>query len=121
MSKTEKTEKKVLGKSARAGLLVVAIAIVTLEATSIIQYIYSQRGIKEEASLRAQSELQSATNKIMDIVNQAEGSVSNSLWVAEWCLQVSPDSLVRVPQRMVEINPAVVGSTIALVPGYNKK
>ena len=121
MSKTEKTEKKVLGKSARAGLLVVAIAIVTLEATSIIQYIYSQRGIKEEASLRAQSELQSATNKIMDIVNQAEGSVSNSLWVAEWCLQVSPDSLVRVPQRVVEINPAVVGSTIALVPGYNKK
>ena len=122
MSKTEKTEKKVLSRSARAGgLLVVVIAIVTLEATGIIQYIYSQRGIKEEASQRAQSELQSAANKIMDIVNQAEGSVSNSLWVAEWCLDASPDSLVRVPQRMVEINPVVVGSTIALVPGYSKK
>ncbi len=121
MSTKERSEKKFLGKSARAGLLVVVIAIVTLEATSIIQYLYSQRGIKEEASQRAQSELQSATNKIMDIVNQAEGSVANSLWVAEWCLETSPDSLVRVPKRVVEINPVVVGSTIALVPGYNKK
>ncbi len=117
----EKTKKKFLGKSARAGLLVIVIAIITLEATGIIQYVYSQRGIKEEASHRAQSELQSATNKIMDIVNQAEGAVTNSLWVAEWCLDVSPDSLMRVPQRMVEINPVVVGSTIALVPGYSKK
>ncbi len=121
MSTKESLEKKFLGKSARAGLLVVVIAIVTLEATSITQYIYSQRGIKEEASQRAQSELQSATNKIMDIVNQAEGAVTNSLWVAEWCLETSPDSLVRVPQHVVEINPVVVGSTIALVPGYNKK
>ena len=120
MSKIEKTEKKILGKSARAGLLVVVIAIVTLEATSIIQYVYSQRGIKEEASQRAQSELQGATNKIMDIVNQAEGAVVNSMWVAEWCLE-NPDSLMRVPQRMVELNPVVVGSTIAMVPGYSKK
>lgn len=114
------TEKKFLGKSIRAGLLLVVIAIVTLEATSIIQYIYSQRGIKEEASQRAEGELQIASNKIMDIVNQAEGAVSNSLWVAEWCLD-NPDSLVRVPQRVVDVNPVVVGSTIALVPGYIKK
>ena len=120
MKTTDNTEKKVLGKSARAGLLVIVIAIVTLEATSIIQYVYSQRGIREEASQRAQSELQSASNKIMDIVNQAEGAVANSLWVAEWCLE-NPDSLMRVPQRVVELNPVVVGSTIALVPGYSKK
>ena len=56
----------------------------------------------------------------MGIVDQAEGAVRNSLWVAEWCLD-NPDSLVRVPQRVVENNPVVVGSTIALVPGYSKK
>ena len=120
MSNSEKTEKKIFGMSIRAGMLIVVIAIVTLEATSIIQYFYSQRGIKQEASQRARSELQSATHKIMDIVNQAEGAVVNSLWVAEWCLE-NPDSLVRVPQRVVEVNPVVVGSTIALVPGYSKK
>lgn len=120
MKTKEITEKKMMGKSTRAGLLVVIVAIITLEATSLIQYYYSQRGIKQEASLRAQSELRSAENEIMGIVDQAEGAVRNSLWVAEWCLD-NPDSLVRVPQRVVENNPVVVGSTIALVPGYSKK
>lgn len=120
MKTKEITEKKMMGKSTRAGLLVVIVAIITLEATSLIQHYYSQRGIKQEASLRAQSELRSAENEIMGIVDQAEGAVRNSLWVAEWCLD-NPDSLVRVPQRVVENNPVVVGSTIALVPGYSKK
>jgi len=120
MKTKEITEKKMMGKSTRAGLLVVIVAIITLEATSLIQYYYSQHGIKQEASLRAQSELRSAENEIMGIVDQAEGAVRNSLWVAEWCLD-NPDSLVRVPQRVVENNPVVVGSTIALVPGYSKK
>lgn len=120
MSKTDKTEKKVFGLSARTSVLLVVVFILTLEATGIIQFVYLQRAIKQEASLRAQSELNSVTNKIMDVVNQAEGAVINSVWVAEWCLE-NPDSLMRVPQRVVELNPVVVGSTIALVPDYSKK
>ena len=120
MKTKERSEKEVLGMSTRAGLLVVVVAILTLEATSLIQYYYSQRGIKQEASLRAQSELKSAENKIMGIIEQAESAVRNSLWVVEWCLE-NPDSLVRVPQRVVGNNDVVVGSTIALVPGYSKK
>ena len=116
----ETTEKKVKGMSAGAGLLLVVVAAITLELTGLIQYYYSQRGIKEEASLRAQSELRSAENEIMGIVDLAEGAVRNNLWVAEWCLE-NPDSLVRVPQRIVANNPVVVGSTIALMPGYSKK
>lgn len=116
----ETTEKKVKSMSAGAGLLLVVVAAITLELTGLIQYYYSQRGIKEEASLRAQSELRSAENEIMGIVNLAEGAVRNNLWVAEWCLE-NPDSLVRVPQRIVANNPVVVGSTIALMPGYSKK
>ena len=116
----EKTEKKVKSMSAGAGLLLVVVAAITLELTGLIQYYYSQRGIKEEASLRAQSELRSAENEIMGIVDLAEGAVRNNLWVAEWCLE-NPDSLVRVPQRIVANNPVVVGSTIALMPGYSKK
>ena len=120
MSKTDKTEKKVFGLSARTSVLLMVVFILTLEATGIIQFVYLQRAIKQEASLRAQSELNSVTNKIMDVVNQAEGAVINSVWVAEWCLE-NPDSLMRVPQRVVELNPVVVGSTIALVPDYSKK
>ena len=111
---------KTIGSSVRAGLWVVVVAIITLEATSIIQFFYSQRGIRQEAERRAESELRSADNKIMDIVDQTEVAVINSVWIAEWCL-LNPDSLVRVPQRIVDLNPVVVGSTIALVPGYSKK
>ena len=56
----------------------------------------------------------------MDVVNQIEAAVRNSIWVAQWCLE-NPDSLARIPQRVVSENPVVVGSTIALVPGYNKQ
>ena len=118
--KFDKKDKKLLGVSTRAGLMLVIVAAITLEATSIIQYLYSQREIKKEASLRAESELRSAENKIMDVVNQAEAAVRNSLWVAEWCLEY-PDSLGRIPQRVVSENPVVVGSTMALVPGYSPR
>ncbi|MBR0077254.1 MAG: SpoIIE family protein phosphatase [Bacteroidales bacterium] len=120
MGKKAKTEKRVSGMSVRAGVLLMVVTILTLEATGIIQFIYLQRAIKQEAALRAQSELHSVTNKIMDVVNQAEGAVINSVWMAEWFLE-NPDSLKSVPQRVVELNPVVVGSTIALVPDYNKK
>ena len=120
MKTNEVKEKKVLGMSTRTGLLLVVVAIITLEATGLIQYYFSQRGIKQEASLRAKSELRGAKNEIMGIVDQAEGAVRNSIWIAEWCL-VNPDSLVRVPQRVVDNNPVVVGSTIAMTPGYYKK
>ena len=103
----------------RARLLLVIVAALTLEATAIIQFVFAQREIKQEASLRAESELRSAEHKIMDVVNQAEAAVRNSIWVAQWCLE-NPDSLERIPQRVVSENPIVVGSTMALVPGYSE-
>ena len=84
-------------------LMLVIVAAITLEATAIIQFVYTQREIKQEASLRAKSELKSAENKIMDVVNQVEAAVRNSIWVAEWCLE-NPDSLERIPQLVVSKN-----------------
>lgn len=120
MKQTEVTDKSYARQGLRGGLLLVIVAVVTLEATSITQYFYSQRGIKQEATQRAQSELEATELKIMDVVNQAEAAVRNSVWIAQWCLNV-PDSLVRITQRIITDNPVVKGSTVALVPGYNKK
>ena len=108
------------GMSMRARLMLVVVAAITLEVTAIIQFVYTQKEIKKEASLRAESELKSAENKIMDVVDQAEAAVRNSIWVAEWCLEY-PDSIARIPQRVLNENPVVVGSTMALVPGYNER
>ena len=104
----------------RVRVLLVIVATLTLEATAIIQFVFAQREIKQEASLRAESELRSAENKIMDVVDQAEAAVRNTIWVAEWCLE-NPDSLARIPQLVVSKNPVVVGSTMALVPGYSTR
>ena len=103
--------------STRASLLLVVVAAVTLEATALIQFYFSQKGIKEEATMRAQSQLAVTKGKIMDIVNQTEAGVRNSLWIAQWSLDY-PDSLQSVCRRLVQDNPVVMGSTIALVPGY---
>lgn len=100
--------------------MLIIIAALTLEGTSIIQYVFSQNGIRNEASLRAESELETTRVRIMDIINQAEAAVRNSVWIAQWCLEV-PDSMGRVTQRIVQDNPVVVGSTVAFVPGYDKK
>ena len=97
--------------------MLIIVAAVTLGATSLIQYFYSLKGIREEAMMRAENQLETTRVQIMDVVNQAEAAVRNSMWIARWCLDV-PDSLQVVARRVVEDNPVVMGSTVALVPGY---
>ena len=106
-------------KSARVGLFLIFIAAITLEATSITQYVFSLKGIRNEASMRAESQMETTKARIMDVINQAEAAVRNSIWIAQWCLEV-PDSMGRVTERIVKDNPVVVGSTVAFVPGYDK-
>ena len=107
-------------KGARAGFLLVVVAILTLEVTGIIQFVYSAKGIKEEAQRRAETQLESTRFQIMDVVNQTEAAVRNNVWLTQFCLDM-PDSLFRVSQRLVQDNPVVIGSTVAMVPGYNKR
>ncbi len=103
----------------RATMLVLVCAL-TLEATGLVQYYFSLKALKAEATHRAESQLEASGNKIMDVINQAESAVRNSVWIAQWCMDY-PDSLYRVSQRIVEDNPVVVGSTVALVPGYKAR
>ncbi len=107
-------------KGARAGFLLIVVAILTLEVTGIIQFVYSAKGIKEEAQKRAETQLESTRFQIMDVVNQTEAAVRNNVWLTQFCLDM-PDSLFRVSQRLVQDNPVVIGSTVAMVPGYNKR
>lgn len=109
--------KSFLRQASKTDLLLIVVAIVTLETTALVQYYFSQKGIREEASLRAQSQLESTRLKISAVIDEAETAVRNSVWIAQWSLDY-PDSMVAVTRRIVCENPVVVGSTIALVPGY---
>ena len=110
----------VVRNSLRGGLLLIIVATLVLEATSLVQYYFSREGLREEAALRAESQLDNIHDKIMDVVDQAEAAVRNSVWIASWCLDV-PDSLKRVCYRVVDDNPVVAGSAIALVPKKGEK
>ncbi|MBQ5402161.1 MAG: hypothetical protein IIU16_04510, partial [Bacteroidales bacterium] len=120
MTLRERINNVIPKRSAWAGLMLVIVAAVTLEATSLIQSYYARRGLREEASKRAETQLEASRNKIMDVIDQTETAVNNSIWIAQWCLDY-PDSLNRVCRRLVVDNPVIAGSTIALVPGYSRR
>ena len=69
MRKKIDPEKSLTRSSAWGGLLLVIVAAATLAATSLIQYLYSREGIREEATARAQGELESTRYQILDIVS----------------------------------------------------
>lgn len=109
-----------LRKSTGAGLLLIIVAALTLEATSLLQNYFSRKGMMEEAQMRAEGQLEATRLQIINVTHQAEAAVRNSIWIARWCLDY-PDSLVRVATRIVEDNPTVMGSTLALIPNYSPR
>jgi len=99
--------------AARQGLLVMVIAIFTLEATALIQYFYSQKILSEEANRRAQGQLEATELQITGVMDQVETAVKNSLWSVQQELS-RPDSLAAITARLVSTNPVISGSTVAL-------
>ena len=120
MNKKKSISNPIGKQSTWAGMLLVFVAALTLEATSLVQSYFSRKGLEAEASNRAVAQIEATHNKIMDVINQAEAAVRNSVWIAQWSL-TRPDSLHRVCERIVEGNPVIVGSTVALVPGYDSQ
>ena len=116
MKQKVKKDDSFIRRSRWTGLMLVLVAAVTLEATSLIQFFFSQNAIRQEAALRAESELESTRLEILNVIDQAESAVRNNIWIARWCLDFQ-DSLSLVTSRLVSDNPVVMGSTIALVPG----
>ena len=101
-------------------MLLIAVAALTLEATSLLQNYFTREGLKEEAQARASGQLEATRLQIVDATHQAEAAVRNTIWIARWCLNYL-DSLPLVASRLVEDNPTVMGSTVALVPNYSRR
>ncbi len=115
-----KLQTPILRKSVWTSILLVLFAALIIEVSSLFQYFYAVKGLKSEASLRAEGELENTRIQISDVLDQAEAALRNNMWIARWCLD-HPDSLEAVTRRIIEDNPVVVGSTVALVPGYYKR
>ena len=98
-------------------LVTVIVALATLEATFLIQYYFSRKTIYEEATRRAEGLLEVTNLKITDILDQVETTVRNNVWPVRKTLAV-PDSLWSLSRRIVECNPFVGGTAIALMENY---
>ncbi len=106
--------------AALQGLMIIIVAILTLEGTAILQYVFSQRVIREEAERRAHGQLEATELRINSVIDQVETAVRNNLWSA--AVQVSrPDSLWNLTRGIVKDNPIIYGSAVALVENYSRK
>ena len=104
-------------KYAIQAIVTVIVALVTLEATFLIQYYYARKTIYEEATRRAEGELEMTNLKITDVLDQVETTVRNNVWPVRKTLAI-PDSLWSLARRIVDCNPYVYGTAIAVVEDY---
>ena len=101
-------------------LVTVIVALATLEATFLIQYYFSRKTIYEEATRRAEGLLNRTNLQITDVLDQVEATVRNNVWPVRKTL-ATPDSLWALVHRIVDCNPNVYGTCIALTENYYPK
>ena len=99
--------------AARQGLLIVVVALLTVQVTSLLQFAYSKYTVTQEANSRAEGQLEATELHILGVMDQVETAVRNAVWSVQQQLQ-RPDSLAAITRRMVENNPVVCGSSVAL-------
>ncbi len=120
MKSISSTDKGLLRRARGGGLLLVLIAALMLEATTLIQNHFAKKGMTEEAQLRAEAQMEATRLKILNVIDQTEAAVRSNAWAATWGLN-HLDTLPALTRLLVQDNPVIIGSAIALVPGYNKK
>ena len=100
-------------QAARQGLMIIIVAVVSLEATALLQYFSSERILSQEANRRAEGQLEATELQILGVIDQVETAVRNNVWSVQQGLG-TPDSLAAVTVRLVSGNPVICGSTVAL-------
>jgi sigma-B regulation protein RsbU (phosphoserine phosphatase) len=101
-------------RGALQGFMIVLVCVVTLEATSLLQFYFTQRTLTAEAERRAEGQLRATELQITSVAEQVETAVRNSVWSVVHQMS-RPDSLEAITARMVEQNDVIYGSAVAFV------
>ena len=112
-----KTVNKYLRRSVWTGILLVVIAAATLEATGLLQYLFSRKMLTEEARQRAESEMALARQKIENVMSSVEIATENLSWTAGLILD-NPDYFFIPIRRMMETNDIIVDGALAFTEGF---
>ena len=103
--------------SVRLSLMVVCAVAVLLSVTFGIMLAYSRKTVKEDALNRASQTLEGTIQHIDNVLLSVEQSAGNIYWHAMNHLD-QPDMMYVYSRKLVEANPWIVGSAIALEPNY---
>ena len=98
-------------------LALVIVALVTLEATSLVQYYFARKTILNEATRQAEGQMEAIDLRISDVMNRVETAVQNNVWAVRKVLDY-PDTLAYLTNRIVENNDFISGSAIAFIEYY---
>ena len=109
-----KKQSEAVRRAARQGFLIVLVSVLTLEASSLLQYYFSSKTITAEATRRAEGQLKATELQILSVTEQVETAVRNSVIGVEYQIG-NPDSLAAITSRMVSQNPVIYGSAVALI------
>ena len=113
--------KKISPQSLRSktSLAIILTAAVLIEVTSVVQYLYAEKGIREEVEHRAESELKAKGLEIQNVMTAVEVAVQNMAWAVEQRLS-EPDKMWDITQKLISDNKYIVGSAVAFEPYHYK-
>ena len=102
---------------ARQGLLMVLLAALLLEVTSLIQYFYAKKGLRKEADSRAQSEMTATRLRIENYTLSVENDARLLSWAMSDFLD-NPDELPALITKMMDNNPVIANGFVAFKDNY---
>ena len=101
----------------KRGFLLVLVAGILLETIAVIQYVYTKRGLLEEANARAQSEMEVTQLKIDNFFGKLENNIQGVSYVLSSRFD-TPEAFVPILKLLMEKNPEIVNSFVAFTPDY---
>lgn len=102
---------------ARMSLWVVVTVTLLIVAVLFIMFRVSHQAIKEEALAKATQTLENTVMEIENTLQEVEVATNNMLWNVEHHLS-QPEVMATYAQKIVEINPHIIGCAIAFEPNF---
>lgn len=103
-------------KKSKTGIILIVIAAALAQVFNIFQYLYTRHSIQEQATQKAYDDLHEM-QRILNLKTSVETAVENAM--GDVLINLSePDRFYGIASRMVSRNPHIVGSSIAMKPGY---
>ena len=112
----KKLHRNNLLKRAKAGIALIVIAAALAQVINIVQYIYTRKAIKEQTTQKTYQDMKEI-QRVMNLKTTVETAVQNAMGDVLVSLG-EPDKFYGIASRLVSRNEHIVGSAIAMKPGY---